>query len=513
MIAMSGDLFAQSTGKIAGKVIDQKTNETLIGATVMIEGTSKGVATNVDGQYTLPGVQAGRYVVTIKYIGYQSKSISDVIVKAGDVTNLNVVLSESTSQSLGEVVIKATYRQASTASLYAVQKNAAVISDGISSESIKRSPDRNTADVLKRVSGATVQDNKFVVIRGLSDRYNIALLDGAVLPSTEINTRAFSFDIVPSALVENITISKTATPDLPGDFAGGAINIQTKDIPDQNFITVGIGGGYNTASTFKDFTTGARNATDYFAFDNGGKYLPPNFPGYKVIQGDLTPSQNVTVARRIPLDLNTYKSTALPIQNHQFTIGRVKDFENGNRFGAIVGLTYRNSQTVINDLKINYLDYHDYNDDITKFSTSVGGLANFGYTFGKNKITFKNIYNRVYDDQYLYRTGANFARGSDIKYYAFDLLQKSLFKSTLEGNHPIGEKGSKVNWSLSYANVINDQPDQRKVGYSRNFSLSGTDAPYNADVTTVGKDNTTLFSKLKENNFSGAVNYSLPLNM
>ncbi|RVU00217.1 TonB-dependent receptor [Mucilaginibacter limnophilus] len=508
----TNNLFAQTTGKIAGKVIDQKTNETLIGATVMIQGTTKGVATNVDGDYTIAGLAPGRYTLEVKYVGYQTKAISDVVVKANEVTPLRITLAEAVSQQLGEVVIKATYRQASTASLYAIQKNNASISDGISSETIKRSPDRNTADVLKRVSGATVQDNKFVVVRGLSDRYNIALLDGAVLPSTEINTRAFSFDIVPSALIENLTITKTATPDLPGDFAGGAVNIITKDIPDQNFITVGIGGGYNTASTFKDFKGGARTATDYFAFDNGDKYLSSKFPSFDVIQsGRLTAEQNAIVARRIPLDLHTYNSTALPTQNHQFTIGRVKDFESGNRFGAIVGLTYRNSQNLIKDLKIDYLDYQNYNDDISRFSTNVGALANFGYSFGKNKITFKNIFNRSFDDQYLERTGRNIGRGSDIQYYAFDLLQKQLFKTTLEGNHPIGEKGSKVNWSLSYSNVLNDQPDQRKVGYSKNFS--DPDAIYQADVTTVGKDNTTLFSKLNENAYSAAVNYTLPLKM
>jgi outer membrane receptor for ferrienterochelin and colicin len=108
------------------------------------------------------------------------------------------------------------------------KKIAVSISDGISSEVIKKSPDRNTADVLKRVSGATIQDNKFVVIRGLSDSYNSAMLDGASLPSTENNRKAFSFDIVPSNLVENLTITKTASPDLPGDFAGGLITHNNK---------------------------------------------------------------------------------------------------------------------------------------------------------------------------------------------------------------------------------------------------------------------------------------------
>jgi TonB-dependent receptor len=502
-------LFAQTTGKIGGKVIDSKTSETLIGATVSIQGTTKGVATDVAGKYLLGGIAPGKYTIEIRYIGYQTKSISDVIVKAGEVSNLDIALAASTSTALNEVVVRSTYRQASVASLYAVQKNSVSISDGISSEVIKKSPDKNTADVLKRVSGATIQDNKFVVIRGLSDRYNTAMLDGASLPSTENNRKAFSFDIVPSNLVENLTITKTATPDQPGDFAGGLIQIFTKDLPDQNFISFGISQGYNTASTFKNFISGPRNATDYLGFDNGGRQLPNGFASSSQIANGLTEQQNRNNLRALPNDWNRYINTALPTQNYQFSIGRVKDSEkSGNRFGAILSLTYRNQQNIYSDVVRDFYK-NTYSDDIYKFSTNVGALLNLGYTFGKNKITFKNVYNRIFDDQYLGRTGHNNS-GFDVNYYAFDLQQKALLKSTLEGNHPIGDKGIKINWNLSYGNVLNDQPDQRKALYTR---AENTDNPFQAQLSTLSKENSTLFGKLNESSYSGGVNYSMPIKM
>ncbi|MFD0751334.1 TonB-dependent receptor domain-containing protein [Mucilaginibacter calamicampi] len=503
------NLSAQNAGKISGKVTDQKSGETLIGATIAIDGTTKAVAADVDGKYLLSGLQPGKYALTIKYIGYQSKSISDVEVKAGDVTNLDIILSEAATQALGEVVVKATFRQASAASLYAQQKNSVSISDGVSSEIIKRSPDRNTADVLKRVSGATVQDNKFVVVRGLSDRYNNAMLDGSWLPSTEPNRKAFSFDIVPSNLVEALTITKTATPDQPADFAGGLINITTKDIADKNFISFSIGGGYNTASTFKNFKSGTRNGSDYLGFDNGDKQLPLGFPSIATLGNGLSSDQNkAALVKFLPTrNFTVFNNTALPTQNYQFTVGKVKDFENGNRFGAIFALTYRNSQTIQNNVLRR--DYNnEYNDNVYKFSTNVGGLLNLGYSFGKSKITFKNIYNRIYDDQYLQRTGTNESSTADVRYFAFDLLQKALLKSTLEGNHPVGEKGAKINWVLGYNNVLNDQPNQRKISYNGPYHGNG---PFYANVTTLGKDNTTLFSKLNENSFTGAVNFTLPV--
>ena len=512
-VIISTSVFAQNTGKISGTVSDKKSGETLIGVTVRIKGSTKGVSTDVDGKYTITGLSAGKHVVTFQYISYDGKEISDVDVTAGQNTILNVILEESKGQNLSEVVIQGSFKKESVNALYAKQKNNAAISDGISAELIKQSPDKNTSDVLKRVSGATVQDNKFVVIRGLSDRYNTAMLDGASLPSTEPNRKAFSFDIVPSNLVDNLIINKTATPDLPADFTGGAIQILTKDIPDQNFITIGAGVGYNSASTFKDFYSGPRTATNYLGFDNGKKQLPTNFYNSNQIVSGLNTEQNIKALRSLPQDWNIYNRSALPTQNYQFTVGRVKELQNDSKLGAIVSLTYRNSQSINQDVVRDYYGYN-YRDNVYKFSTNIGALANFAYTFGKNKITFKNIYNRIYDDQFLSRTGSNENTSSDVRFYAFDLMQKSLFKSTVEGNHQLGEKNAKIDWSLSYSNVLNDQPDQRKVSYTRLFSdANNPDIGFGANLSTLGKENTRLFSKLNEDSYSAAVNYSLPVNI
>lgn len=498
--------FAQ-TGKISGKVSDKKTGETLIGVSVKIKGTTKGMSTDVDGKYSLTGLANGKYTLLFQYIGYNGKEISEVDVTAGKNTIFDVILEEA-GQKLKEVVIQGSFKKESVNALYAQQKNSAVISDGISSEAIKRSPDRNTSDVLKRVSGATIQDNKFVVVRGLADRYNTALLDGASLPSTEPNRKAFSFDIVPSNLVDNLIISKTATPDLPGDFTGGAVQIQTKDIPEQNFISISVSEGYNTVSTFKNFQSGPRAASDFFGFNDGSRYLSSSFPSRAKLV-NLTPAQNLTAVKSLPQDWNIYNNTALPSQNYQFTIGRVKDFQkNNSKLGAILSLTYRNSQTKNEDL------FRDYNankfiDNSYKFSTNLGALANFAYNYGSSKITFKNIYNKTFDDQYLYRNG-RYAGTTLYQYYAFDLMEKSLLKSTLEGTHKIGD--GKINWSAAYSNIINDQPDQRKMGYTKNVS-SDASAPYNAAVLSGGRENARLFAKLNEDVYSGGVNYSMPLSI
>jgi TonB-dependent receptor len=504
--------YAQ-TGKISGTISDKKTGETLIGVTVKIKGTTKGVSTDVDGKYILQAMANGKYTLEFSYVGYQTKEVSDVEVKSPSVTSLNVILNEAGGQNLQEVVVRASFKQESVNSLYAQQKNSALISDGISSDQIKKSPDRNTSDVLKRISGATIQDNKFVVVRGLSDRYNTATLDGSTLPSTEANRKAFSFDIVPSNLVDKITISKTATPDLPADFAGGAVQIVTKDIPDQNFLSLGIGYGYNSQSTFKNFLGTKKNALAYLGYEDGSKQLAENFPSRESIaKGTLPTSKSIAALKSLPNDYAIKNTSALPTQNYQLNLGRVKHFESGNSFGAMISATYRNAQTINQDVERNFYVY-DYKDNQYKFSTNLGALANFAYSFGKNKISFKNIYNKNYDDNYTVRTGI---REKSIlnQFYAYDVMQKSLFKTTLEGDHQIGEGNNKLKWTASYSNIGNNQPNQLKINYTKPLSAQNDPSVlYQANITSLGKDNTRLFSDLNENIYAGDVNYSTPFKL
>ena len=508
-------VFAQ-TGKISGKVSDKKTGETLIGVTVKIKNTPKGMATDVDGKYSLTGLATGKYTLIFQYVGYNGKEISDVEVTSGKNTIFDIILDEAGGQNLNEVVIQGSFKKESVNALYARQKNSAVISDGISSDMIKKSPDRSTGDVLKRVSGTTIQDNKFVIVRGLADRYNNASLDNSSLPSTEPNKKAFSFDIVPSGLIDNIVVNKTATPDLAADFAGGSIKIITKDVPDNNFFEVSLGSGYNTQSTFKEFFYGPRYTENYFGFDGGFRQLPvsKSFPKNTNATEALRGNEAATIKaiNQLPKVWKIGEHNAPLSQNHQLSLGRVKDFKNGGKFGAIVSLTYRNSESTRPEVQRDYYTYH-YSDRVNTFSSNIGAMANFAYVQGKNKISFKNLYNRILDDKFTYRTGTDDGRSSDLKYYAFDMVQKGIFKTSLDGEHQLTEK-NKLSWNLSFADITNNQPDQRKIGYLRNVGFRDAPSkPFLAANTAITKENNRFFSDLNEKLYGGAVNdqYSIKL--
>ena len=220
------------TLKLNGKILNKK-NEPVVGATIQIEGSNTGTSSDVDGNFTLSLSPGKKYTLVISSVNYEAKTISDVEVINGQMNELQVLLNESTKNTLSDVVVKTTSssaRKETAASLIQFQKNTNTVASVISAEAIRRSPDKNTGDVLRRIPGTSVQEGKYLVVRGLSDRYNQAMLNGILLSSTEPDRKTFSFDLFPAAVIDNIIMNKAFVPELPGEWAGGLVQVQTKEI-------------------------------------------------------------------------------------------------------------------------------------------------------------------------------------------------------------------------------------------------------------------------------------------
>lgn len=505
--------FAQG-GKIAGVISDQKTGETLIGAAVKIAGTTKGAATDVEGRYTISGLAAGKYSLEVSFYTYSTKLITEIEVKDNQVTQVNVALAEAASQTLNQVVITATLKQESVNTLYAKQRTQVSISDGISAEQIRRSPDRNTSEVLKRVSGTSIQDNKFVIVRGLSDRYNATLLNNTILPSSEPDRKAFSFDIIPSAMIDNIVINKTASPDLPGDFSGGVIQVLTKDIPTENYLSLSAGSGYNSQSTFKSFALGDKDGIENFGFFKSSRNIPQGVPSTRNY-GQLTNNQKIEAGKLFSNSFQTnHFSAAMPSQAYQMSLGLRKELKDKANIGAIISLSYRNGETKNNAERFDYEGgnmQYDFKDETFKFSSSVGALANFAYSKGNHKIALKNLYNISLDNSYTSRYGNQITDQDSIRGYAYDLVSKSLFNTQLTGEHKLDWQDLKVNWNLGYSYSDRLQPDLKSINYRLDYDQHATQ--YEAVVpngTASRTDASRFFSDLFEDSYDGGLNLTLP---
>lgn len=510
-VIIGATVFAQ-TGKISGKVSDKKTGETLIGVTVKIAGTTKGMSTDVEGRYIIGGLTAGKYTIEASYVGYATKNITEIEVKNNASAPVDIVMEESGSQKLNEVVITATVKQESVNTLYNRQRTNVSISDGISADQIRRSPDRNTSEVLKRVSGTSIQDNKFIIVRGLSDRYNATLLNNAILPSSEPDRKAFSFDIIPSNMVDNIVINKTASPDLPGDFSGGVVQVLTKDIPTENYIFVSAGAGYNSQSTFKDFLLGDKSGVENFGYVNSKRNIPNGVVSTSRYQ-QLSDRDKIASGRLFQNSFNiNHHNSASPSQAYQLSTGLRKTLKNDASIGAIFSLNYRNGESMTKSERFEYNQdktEYDFNDNTYKFSSSVGALANLAYIKGNNKIAFKNIYNISLDNTYTQREGSLIIDKIQRKGYSFDLVSKSLLNSQLEGEHKLSWRDLKINWNLGYSYSDRLQPDLKSV----NYDLKEGETSYQAVVpngTASRTDASRFFSDLFEDSYNGGVNVTLP---
>ncbi len=442
-------------GSLSGTVFDEQ-GEPLPGTSILLAGTTLGTVTDLNGQYTLKQVPAGTHVIEARFISYETQQVSEVKVTGGKTTRLDLVMKPA-NEELGEVVVKAGYKQASAEGLYARQKSSIQLVDGISADLIKKTSDNNVAQVLKRVSGVTIDKGKYVTVRGMSERYNSVQLNGASLPSTEPNRRNFSFDVIPAALIDNVTIAKTFTPDMPGEFVGGFVQVNTLAVPDEQFFNMTVGTGMNTNSTGKDFRSNKRFSDDYlFGGIDDRKWYTDRTEEASLVNIENAGQKNTYGLRRY---------TAAPVQNYGLSVGLPFDLGNNQRLGVVAALTYRNEQT-IEDITEAHMITRDslYRAGWrNRFVTATGAVGNLGWEMPGHKINWRNLFNNRFTHTnqqrfiHKYYEGYNFAQQYSV------VLQSRLWQSQLDGEHQLFGKHLQLNWNASYNKVSRTNPDDRLV--------------------------------------------------
>jgi len=512
-------LVAQ-TGTIAGKIIDAKFADAVIGATIRVDPGSTtpiGGSTDLDGNYIIK-CPVGKHKITVSYLGYADKTVDEIDVKNGEATTIDLALEEAASTTITEVVITAKASRESQSALTILQKNSPVIADGISAETIKRTPDRTTGDVLRRVSGASVQDGRFAIIRGLNDRYNVAMVNGALLSSTEPDRRAFSFDIFPSSLLDNLIIVKTASPDLPGEFAGGVIMMNTKDIPEDNYLNIQVNSGYNAVTTFKDYKTSPSGSRDWLGLDDGSRALPSDFPTNSIDYTNLPVDQRTRLAQSIPNTWATKSTNARPNLGAQITAGYVKALGAKSKLGATLGLTYSSS------LRYQELLRQDYDQDgllykytDKQYNTGIlwGALANIGYIVNeRNKITFQSTYTQNSDNNVYTRAGVDTLDNFGVRSQATEFITTGLLSTRLSGEHVFGDRAMKLEWGFGVNETDRSVPDVRRVLYRQNRDF-GDEAPFTVFIPVRGDAYRTgrVYLDLNEKVQNGNIAFSFPFSL
>lgn len=502
--------------KLTGKVTNVK-NDVLVGVTLTLKSDKSQVSkTDIEGRFSFNIDINKAYTLDFSYVGYKAKSI-DVTgaTTANEEIVLDVLLDEA-GKNLTDVVVsttRSTNKGATDNALIAYQKNTNTVASVISAESIKRSPDRNTAEILKRTPGASIQEGKYIIVRGLADRYNQAMLNGILLTSTEPDRKTFSFDLFPSQIIDNIIINKAFVPELPGEWAGGLIQVNTKDVPTKNFFNIQIGTSANTLVTGKDFFKDQGGKTDYLGIDDGIRSLPAGYTTKSSFDTSSNASK-IDLAKKMSNNWSPVMTTAKPNVSLQMNGGFTGTLF-GKKVGGILGINYANAyrfqdnvnnQNGIVDQKFNAitaLKDSKYFQDI-----NMGAIAGFSMFLNPlNKISYKAIVNVKTANTYNSRLGVDYSRQDSLKGNEFVFGQNVFFTNQLNGEHSLSQK-LKFNWYGAFNILDAYSPDQRRIVYTKG---AGTTDPYvlNISNTLSQQSGSRIFQSLSDYIYTGGGDLTL----
>jgi hypothetical protein len=504
-------------GSITGQVLDFKTKEAIIGASVVIQGTTVGSATDIEGNFNIANVKPGSYTVVVSYIAYKTQTIPDVAVEPGMKTSLAVDLPEDVAE-LEEVVIVARKEIASDVNLLQSIRDSKLVVSGISSEQIVKMPDRDAAQIAQRVPGVTIADNRFVVVRGVPQRYNQVLINGAIGPSTETDMRSFSFDLVPANFIDQLLIYKSATGEMPADFAGGLIQVVTKE-PTDNFIKFGVSAGVRQYATFQPFLSPQGSSTDWLGFDDGFRDLPENFPSTFLLQGSERSSElRETAGRSLTNNFGLNEGTAPIDMGANFAIGR--NFRIGRiRVGNYTSLAYSRSYANLtaefnrfNEFANNILTPRfAFQDQTFVDEARISAMHNWDFRWhDRHRIEFKNFFVQLGEDRTTVRSGQDFIQqpNFDRLNYAYYFLQRGIYSGQLQGHHDVGSSG-KINWVLGTNYISKSEPDFRRFRTLRDISYRGTETPFFMQLPPNSNlfDASRFWSNLTDVSVTNALNF------
>lgn len=473
---------AQETGFIRGSIIDASTGEPFYGATVVIENTSNGDFTDFDGKFEIKAAP-GTYVLKISYVSYKSITITDVEVQAGQVTLLDNIKMAEDVETLEEVVVTASAIKNTEQAILTLKRKSTMLIDGISSANFRQIGDSDAAAAVKRVPGVSIEGGKYVYVRGLGDRYTKTTLNGMDVPGLDPDRNAIQMDIFPTSLIDNIIVIKSFPGDLPADFTGGVVNINTKEFPEERISSISISGGYNPSMHFNDnFLTYPGSSTDFLGFDDGLRQIPTHglspdeIPLYPQVVGRPN-SPEAAVYQDI---LGRFNPTLRAMQENSgmnyslgFNIGNQHSI-GARKLGYFFSVDYDRSTEFYQDViygrfgkrspEVFQLERREFQrGSYGTASNQVSGMAGLSVKGEQSKYTvnFLHIQNGESKAALFDYENNDLGAVFNADQHNLEYSQRSLSNLLVSGTHHSGNKLWKYEWKLSPTLSRLDDPDIR----------------------------------------------------
>jgi TonB-dependent receptor len=507
--------FAQM-GSISGTITDAKTGEAIIGANIIISGTSVGAASDINGQYQIENLKPGTYSLSISFITFKTHQIPDLLVESGKKTAVSVALQEDATE-LKEVVITGTREINNDVSLLTAIRESKLVVSGISAEQIVKLPDNDAAQIMKRVPGITIVDNRFVVVRGVPERYNQVMINRAIAPSTEIDKRSFSFDLIPGGAVDQLLIFKSGSADLPGDFAGGVIQVMTKQTTESEYFSVGLNVGFRPNTTFKNFSESNTSSTDLFGFDNGTRSLPDDFPTTSELTNTGITSDVRAAAGKSLSNEFDYRSYNAPV-DYGLNLGFSRNLLFGNvEATTLTSLNWSTSYQHYEASFNRYVDFdtnpetpsakqNDFMDAYNNHESKINLIHNWSFKFNnRNRIEFKNTFVQIGENNTILRSGHDNSQQSGLfNNNAYHYLSRSIYSGQLQGTYSTKNNLTKIEWMAGYNYINRNEPDYRRFRriYREDQAAFQMILPPGSSIFDAGR----FYSELTDHGFSHGVN-------
>lgn len=477
---------ATAKGIIAGAVLDAATGQSIRSVQISIDGmTGQNMFSDTDGKFRFE-LSPGKYKLRFVNENYRETTLDDVEVIAGQVTEASTVLSNKATVTTVDVVEKVGAVAASAEAALSERRLAAVVSDAISADEIKKSVASDAAGAITKVTGVSIVDNGFVYVRGLGERYSATMLNNAMIPTTEPEKRVVPLDLFPASLIDSIKVLKTYSPDLPGEFSGGLVQMQTIDFPTAPVFRVSTNYGFNSVTTGSRFGSYPGGGRDVFGFDDGTRNIPGIIPADgRIFAGNYTPQQLQEFGRAFPVNWErSFNDSMRPNQSYSVVGGNTF-----GRFGLVGALTFSNRPQLLSQRQNYYVvgatgqpQLFTYYDDFRADNESarLGGVLNLAIRLSStNKLVFRNTLTRDSDKEGRQFTGYNGPADSLLSAQRLRWVERGLLSSSVEGDHALPKLGnSLIKWQLTYSTSTRDEPDLRETVYGvqpdgrQNFLIS-----------------------------------------
>jgi TonB-dependent receptor len=510
---------AKGMGAIVGVITDTKFSEAIIEGQVQILNTKYKAFTDTDGRFRIE-LPPGKYSLRVSYELHQPTRVDGIEVVKGQLTRIDAQLTPDES-AVETVEIVETVDHTSLEGQTLQRQRSAAASDGVGRAEIARTPDRNAAEAAQRVVGATIVGARFVYVRGLGERYTNALLNGTPLPSPEPDRQTVPLDLFPTLVLDSINIVKQFTPDMPGDFAGGSVRINTREFPRQTLFQISLTGAYNTATTFHNRLGTHGSPTDALGFDDGTRQLPTTIPQKRLTSDNASDPELRYWARWLNSYMSAKRRFVPPNHGISIVAGDSWKLSQAKKLGIVAALTYAHNyqSRYVSDRAFLPQQLADGSRAPVVSDTSAGEQTVDAVRIGafgtvalelsrSDKLVLTGLRSQAADDTASELEGYDSAAAGSFRSVHLEYVTRALNVLQLRGTHELKSLGgAELEWSTSLSKATRDQPDTRDLVYRR----SPAGMPLSYGWTPGADSGSHFYSKQSENALGGGLDYTQPL--